>query len=48
MKAELIKQLQDYIPFNEQEEKDKEVIIEALINHEDICYRSNWMAHITV
>ncbi|MFW7433744.1 NUDIX hydrolase [Vagococcus carniphilus] len=48
MKAELIKQLQDYIPFNEQEEKDKEVIIEALINHEDIFYRSNLMAHITV
>lgn len=47
MKSELIKSLEGYRPFNEQEEKDKEIIIRALINQEDIFYRSNLMAHIT-
>lgn len=43
----LIGQLQAFIPFNEQEEKDRDFIIEFLKNNEDAFLRSNRVAHMT-
>lgn len=43
----LIKQLEQYIPFNEQEEKDRQIILDALRTHSDIFERSNKTFHIT-
>ena len=43
----LINQIHNYIPFNEQEEKDLPVIIDMLENNEDIFTRNNRVAHMT-
>ena len=46
-KEMLIKQIENYVPFNEQEEKDKEVILKYLNDFEDIFDRTNEYAHVT-
>ena len=43
----LISQLEEYTPFNEQEERDKGVILNALKTQPDIFERSNLIAHMT-
>lgn len=47
MKGELIKQIENYKPFNEQEEKDREMILDCLKNNEKIFSRQSKMAHMT-
>ena len=47
MKNLLISQIENYLPFNEQEEKDKSLILCALKEQPDIFLRSNNMAHMT-
>ena len=43
----LKEQLINYIPFNEQEEKDRELILELLETQKDIYTRDNRLAHMT-
>ena len=47
MRKELIEQLKAYIPFNEQEEKDKDIILHFLSEYDDIYLRSDLVAHMT-
>lgn len=47
MREQLIQQLENYVPFNEQEECDKELILGMLRNEEDIFTRENTHAHMT-
>lgn len=47
MREKLIKQLEKYKPFNEQEESDREVILKMLRDEKDIFYRKNLCAHMT-
>ena len=42
-----IKSIKEYIPYNEQEEKDKEVFIKCINMFDDILIRNNEIAHIT-
>ena len=44
---ELISQLEKYTPFNEQEERDKNTILNLLKTQPDIFERSNLIAHMT-
>ncbi|WP_270383784.1 NUDIX hydrolase [Ligilactobacillus salivarius] len=44
---DLMTQLKSYVPFNEQEEKDKQLIIDQLANAENIFTRKNKLAHFT-
>ncbi len=44
---ELKEQIEKYIPFNEQEEKDKKIILSWLDSGEDIFTRKNKTAHLT-
>lgn len=44
---DLLEELRGYVPFNEQEEKDRKIIIELLSNVDDIYDRSNDIAHMT-
>lgn len=44
---ELIEQLKQYEPVNEQEKKDKAFIISCLEKYDDIFLRDNSMAHMT-
>lgn len=44
---ELLHQIEQYQPFNEQEVHDKEVILQCLREQEDIFTRENRMAHMT-
>lgn len=44
---ELEKQLSDYVPFNEQEEKDKAILLEWLYSGKDVFTRENKTAHFT-
>ena len=39
--------IRSYIPFNEQEERDREVILDFLEKHPDAYERSNELAHFT-
>lgn len=39
--------IKDYIPYNEQEKKDKELIEYCITNFDDILTRDNSIAHIT-
>ena len=39
--------IQSYIPFNEQEEADKALILDFLSKNDDAFYRSNLVAHMT-
>jgi len=41
------KQIEKYIPFNEQEERDKELILQSLKENENVFYRESRLAHIT-
>ena len=43
----LLKQIKEYIPFNEQEEKDKELFIKWLESGWDVFTRENEVAHFT-
>ena len=43
----LISQLEKYTPFNEQEERDKNTILNLLKTQPDIFERSNMIAHMT-
>lgn len=42
----LAEKIKNYIPFNEQEEKDKEVLLKSLL-HEDILTRNNPFMHFS-
>lgn len=42
-----IKSIENYIPYNEQEEKDKQLIEYCINKFEDILTRDNTLAHIT-
>ena len=42
-----INQIKEYIPYNEQEQKDKELILKCLDNYTDLLTRENALAHIT-
>lgn len=42
-----IYQIKEYIPYNEQEERDKEVFLKCLDNYTDLLTRENTLAHIT-
>lgn len=43
----LIHQIENYIPFNEQEEKDRNLILHSLKTEENIFTRENTLAHMT-
>lgn len=43
----LIRQIENYQPFNEQEERDKDLILEWIRNNENAFFRENKVAHIT-
>ena len=47
MKENLIRQIENYPPFNEQEEKDKALILGWIRNNENAFSRENAVAHIT-
>ncbi|MCX7711385.1 MAG: NUDIX hydrolase [Clostridia bacterium] len=42
-----IEAIKDYIPYNEQEQKDKEVILHCIQAFEDVLTRQNEIVHIT-
>ena len=44
----LKKEIEKYIPFNEQEEKDRELILEIFESEKDILTRENKKCHFTV
>lgn len=46
-KNTLLRKLKEYVPYNEQEERDKELIISWIISNNDAFLRSNEIAHIT-
>ena len=46
-RQDLIHQLQIYQSFNEQEEADRQVMLELLQTSDDIFYRTNLLAHFT-
>ena len=43
----LIRQIEDYVPFNEQEHRDKAQILTFLRSGEDLLPRNNSVAHLT-
>ena len=47
MREELIRQLRDYVPFNEQEEADRRLMLEKLENEPDVFLRSSLLYHMT-
>ena len=47
MKENLIRQIENYPQFNEQEEKDKALILGWISNNENAFSRENTVAHIT-
>ena len=42
-----IKEIENYVPFNAQEESDKKIILDAIRNHSNILTRDNEIMHIT-
>ena len=46
-RQDLINQLKSYQSFNEQEEADRQVMLELLQTSDDIFYRTNLLAHFT-
>lgn len=46
-RADLIKQIESYCPYNEQEETDRQMILKCLKEEEDIFDRGNCLAHMT-
>ena len=47
MKENLIRQIENYPPFNEQEEIDKDLILGWIRNNKNAFFRENTVAHIT-
>lgn len=47
MKCELIKQIEEYEPYNEQEQQDKELLLYSLSQEPHIFTRENTLAHMT-
>ena len=47
MNQSLIEKIQNYIPYNEQEEKDKNLILSCLNSMPDLFTRKNSVAHMT-
>ena len=47
MKDKLIRQIEDYIPYNEQEARDKATFLKLLQEDTDISRRDNLLAHLT-
>ena len=47
MKNSLIAQIESFIPCNEQETADKEIMLRWIKSHDDICLRENLSAHMT-
>ena len=43
----LKEQIENYIPFNEQEEVDKEYFLKFLDSFDDVLTRENWFGHFT-
>lgn len=43
----LYQQIKNYIPFNEQERKDREMMLRFMENNEDYLYRTNGVAHFS-
>lgn len=46
-RQQLIRELQAYCPWNEQEEKDRDILVQFLQTYEDAFDRANRLAHIT-
>lgn len=46
-RGDLIKQIESYCPYNEQEEADRQMILKCLKEEEDIFDRANCLAHMT-
>ncbi len=46
-REKLMEDIRNYVPFNEQEEKDKEVILSHLLSDDNIFTRDNHLAHMT-
>ena len=46
-RQELIKKIENYKPFNEQEERDKPLILDWIQHNENAFSRDNTVAHIT-
>lgn len=44
---DILNKIRNYVPYNEQEERDKEVLIDALKKNDDIFLRSNKVMHFT-
>jgi 8-oxo-dGTP pyrophosphatase MutT (NUDIX family) len=44
---DIIQELKNYHPFNEQEEKDKTLLLKALASEKDIATRLNTLCHLT-
>lgn len=42
-----IHQIKEYLPYNEQEERDKELFLKCLDNYNNLLTRENTLAHIT-
>lgn len=42
-----INEIENYTPYNEQEEKDKELILKCIENYDNLLYRENPIAHVT-
>lgn len=43
----LIRQIQEYVPFNDQEKADQQVILDYLAKERDVFLRKNKVAHMT-
>ena len=46
-REDLIRDIERYIPFNEQEERDKTLILDWICNNENAFSRDNVVAHMT-
>ena len=47
MNKRLYKEISEYVPFNDKEKNDKEVMLEFIKNNEDVLTRNNKIAHFT-
>ena len=43
----IIQEIENYVPFNKQEEADKKTILDFLNKYDDAFYRENELAHMT-
>jgi len=46
-KEDLLKEIEEYIPYNEEEARDKELILNFIRNNNDAFVRDNVVAHVT-